>query len=71
MTKKQRIKYEKKQAALKAQLPRVIPVHEQSIDLTAPGTSASEHRDKADEVTESMRRARRKGIREANYLRSM
>lgn len=71
MTKKQRVKYEKKQSTLKAQLPKVIPVHEQSIDLTAPGASATEHRQKVEEVTGSMRRARRKGIREANYLKGM
>lgn len=71
MTKKQRVKYEKKQAVLKAQLPKTIPIHEQSIDLTSAGASAIEHREKVAEVTESMRKARRKDIRESNYLRGM
>ena len=71
MTKKQRARYEKKQAALQGNLPEAIPIHEQSINFTEEGASAFEHGAKAAELTKSMRKARRKAIKEDNYLRAM
>ncbi|KAL9109136.1 MAG: hypothetical protein Q9227_006227 [Pyrenula ochraceoflavens] len=71
MTKKQRLRYEKKQAALQANLPKQVPLHEQSINLTKDDATPEEHQAKAAELTKSMRRARRKGIRDDNYLRGM
>ncbi|KAL8716906.1 MAG: hypothetical protein Q9181_008382 [Wetmoreana brouardii] len=71
MSKKSRAKYERKQAKLMASMEKPVPVHEQSRDLTGKGEGAFEHAAKMKELTQSMREARRKGIREANFLRSM
>lgn len=71
MTKKQRIKYEKKQEKIRRSLPQQIPLHEQSVDLTPPGADAEESLRKRQELTKSQREARRKGIRERNFLGSM
>lgn len=71
MSKKTRAKYERKQAKMLANMEKPIPLHEQSKDLTEKGDSAEVHAEKMRELTQSMRQARRKGIREANFLRSM
>ena len=71
MSKKTRAKYERKQAKMLASMEKPIPLHEQSKDLTEKGDSAEVHAEKMRELTQSMRQARRKGIREANFLRSM
>ena len=71
MTKKQRGKYERKQERLRKSLPQQIPVHEQSKDLTGPDADAATSLEKRQEVTKSLRVARRKGIREDNFLRTM
>ncbi|GAD97221.1 conserved hypothetical protein [Paecilomyces variotii No. 5] len=83
LNKKQRKRHEKKMAALAASLPRKIPIHEQATDITpAPYnrtdgsekdiiTEAAESLEKRSEITKSARAARRKGIREANFLRGL
>src|SRR5271155_993410 len=71
MTKKQRQKYDRKQERLLKTLPKRIPVHEQSKDLTGPGDDAVVSLERRQEITNSSRVARRKGIRESNFLRSM
>lgn len=71
LTKKQRAKYDRKQGRLHKTLPRKIPVHEQSKNLTGPKDDAVVSLEKRQEVTKSSRVARRKGIRESNFLRSM
>lgn len=83
MTKKQRKRYEKKMAALAASQPPKVPLHEQSIDITpAPYNrtddgpkdivaEAAESLEKRAEITKSAREARRKGIRESNFLRGL
>jgi large subunit ribosomal protein L54 len=71
MTKKQRTRYEKKQERLLKDAPKSIPVHEQSKDLTEPGDSALTSLERRQEITKSARFARRKSIRESNFLKSM
>ncbi|OAP57129.1 hypothetical protein AYL99_07866 [Fonsecaea erecta] len=71
MTKKQRIRYEKKQERLLKDLPREIPLHEQSKDLTGPGDDAVTSLQRRQEITKSARSARRRSIRESNFLKSM
>lgn len=71
MSKKVRAKHERKQAKLMAGMEKPIPLHEQSRDLTGPGDDARTSVERRVELTKSMREARRKGIREANFLRSM
>jgi len=71
MTKKQRGKHMKKRQQLLASMPKIIPPHEQSTDLTPQGATATEHLDKRKEVVKSAREARRKGVRERNYLGGM
>lgn len=71
MTKRARAKYERKQAKLLAGMEKPIPLHEQSKDLTGPEDDAVVATHRRRELTRSMREARRKGIREANFLRSM
>lgn len=71
MTKKQRAKYFKQQEKLRKSMPKQIPLHEQSIDLTPPEASATESLHKRQDLTKSQRDARRKGIREANFLKTM
>ena len=83
MTKKQRLRHEKKIAARNASQPPKIPLHEQSIDIT-PATynrdtteaqgdleAAKASLSSREEITKSARTARRKGIREANFLRGL
>lgn len=83
MSKKQRKRYEKKMAALAASQPPKVPLHEQSIDITpAPYNTdetgpkdlvaeAAASLEKRTEITRSAREARRKGIRESNFLRGL
>ncbi|KIW64844.1 hypothetical protein PV04_07150 [Phialophora macrospora] len=71
MTKKQRLRYEKKQERLLKDIPKQIPVHEQSKDLTGPGDDAVTSLQRRQEITKSARAARRRGIRESNFLKSM
>ncbi|KAL2008783.1 hypothetical protein VTN00DRAFT_6977 [Thermoascus crustaceus] len=83
MNKKQRKRHEKKMAALAASQPRKIPLHEQAVDITPAPYNADEtgpkdivaeaaaSLEKRNEITKSAREARRKGIREANFLRGL
>lgn len=71
MTKKQRAKYDRKQSKLLQSLPERIPLHEQSKDLTGPGDGAIVSLERRQEITKSSREARRKNIRESNFLRGM
>lgn len=71
MTKKQRQKYERKQEKLLKTIPKRVPLHEQSKDLTGPQDDAVVSLERRQEVTKSSRGARRKEIRESNFLRSM
>ncbi|KKK15359.1 hypothetical protein P175DRAFT_097569 [Aspergillus ochraceoroseus IBT 24754] len=83
LNKKQRKRYEKKMAARAATLPPQIPVHHHATDITpaaynrgegAPRDSlldAAESLEKRGEITKSAREARRKAIREANFLRGL
>lgn len=50
-----------------------VPLHEQSIDLPAGSgeEQTREAQDARDNLTKSMRNARRKKIKEANFLRGM
>ncbi|KAI5292873.1 hypothetical protein KEM52_006000 [Ascosphaera acerosa] len=81
MTKKQRKRHMKKMAALAAEQPRVVPLHEQSVDIT-PATAplateaetlaaAQDSLQQRTEIRKSARAARRKAIREANFLKGM
>ncbi|PGH08052.1 hypothetical protein GX51_01493 [Blastomyces parvus] len=82
MNKKQRIRHERKMAALAASQPRKIPLHEQAIDITpadaVPQQQSPELLEAAassistrTQITKSAREARRKSIKEANFLRGM
>ncbi|KAL3477503.1 mitochondrial ribosomal protein L37-domain-containing protein [Aspergillus californicus] len=83
LNKKQRKRYEKKMAARAATLPPQIPVHHQGIDITpasynrdteVPGellAQAEESLEKRSEIKKSQREARRKAIREDNFLRGI
>jgi large subunit ribosomal protein L54 len=82
MNKKQRKRQEKKLASLAASRPRKVPLHEQSVDITPaefPTTTsatadlqaAAASLETRAEITKSARNARRKGIREANFLRGL
>jgi large subunit ribosomal protein L54 len=71
MTKGQRAKYDRKQERLRKTMPKAIPLHEHSADLTAPGDDAFVSAEKRAELTKSARVARRKSIREENFLKSM
>lgn len=71
MTKIQRAKHDRRMEKLRATLPKAIPLHEQSADLTGPDDDAMVSLRKRAEVTKSSREARRKKIREDNFLRSM
>lgn len=80
LNKKQRKRYEKKMEARAATAPVKIPIHQQAVDITpakynregeaqedmfAEATGSLERRS---EITKSAREARRKAIREANFL---
>lgn len=71
MTKKQKLKYQRQQEKLLKNVPKVVPIHEQSKDLTDAGDDAVTSLQKRQEVTKSSRQARRKGIRESNFLKAM
>jgi large subunit ribosomal protein L54 len=82
MSTKQRKRLEKKLASLAASQPRKVPLHEQSIDITPAGShtktnATADLRPAMDslkaraEITKSARVARRKSIREANFLRGL
>lgn len=70
-------------AALAASRPRKIPLHEQATDITPAEYNADQDgaRDiiveaaagleKRGDITKSAREARRKGIRESNFLRGL
>ncbi|KAL4765594.1 mitochondrial 54S ribosomal protein mL54 [Aspergillus foveolatus] len=80
LNKKQRKRYEKKMAARAATLPVQIPLHHQATDITPAHYNrngelsgdllqeAAESQEKRSEITKSAREARRKAIREANFL---
>lgn len=83
MNRKQKKRYEKKAAARAATLPPSIPVHHQATDVTAAEynqtegetgdhlAQAAEGLEKRTEITRSAREARRKGIRESNFLKGL
>lgn len=71
MTKKQRARYDKKQERLLQSIPKTVPLHEQSRDLTGPGDDAVTSLQRRQEITKSARSARRRAIREGNFLKSM
>ena len=52
-------------------VPKPIPLHEQSVDLTKPGDDAVTSLQRRQEVTKSARDARRKSIRESNFLKAL
>ncbi|KAJ5219912.1 Ribosomal protein L37 mitochondrial [Penicillium chermesinum] len=82
LNKKQRKRYEKKLAARTAVLPPKIPAHHHAEDIvpapynrqTIPEDAmldATEGQIKRSEVTKSAREARRKAIKESNFLRGL
>ena len=71
MTRKQRAKYDRKMERLKENIPTPIPLHEQSIDLTQPGDDAIVSLQRRQEVRKSAREARRKQIKENNFLKAL
>lgn len=81
LNKKQRKRFEKKLAARTVNLPPQIPAHHQSHDITPASynrdspvdtlTEATEGLGVRAEVTKSAREARRKAIKEANFLRGL
>lgn len=70
-------------AALAATQPRKIPLHEQAIDIIPADYNAAKEGppdiiaeaeigfQKTEQITKSAREARRKGIRESNFLRGL
>ncbi|KAJ5930607.1 Ribosomal protein L37 mitochondrial [Penicillium verhagenii] len=81
LNKKQRKRYEKKLAARVGVLPPKIPAHHHAHDITpaqynrdGPSegiTDATESAEQRIEVTKSARQARRKTIKESNFLRGL
>jgi large subunit ribosomal protein L54 len=82
LNKKQRKRYEKKLAARVGVLPPKIPAHHHAHDITPASynregvpeggfTDATESVDQRTEVTKSARQARRKAIKESNFLRGL
>lgn len=82
LNKKQRKRYEKKLAARTGPLAPKIPAHHHAHDITpapynrdAPTTDAmadaTESLDKRGEIIKSARDARRKAIKESNFLRGL
>lgn len=84
MNKKQRKRHEKKMAARLATLPVQIPVHHQATDITPAPYNSRKQEASADEtaavaadakkrveITKSARAARRKEIKESNFLRGL
>ncbi|KAL4948230.1 mitochondrial ribosomal protein L37-domain-containing protein [Aspergillus filifer] len=80
LNKKQRKRYDKKMAARAATMPVQIPIHHQATDITPAAYNrdgevsadllkqATDSLEKRGEITKSAREARRKAIREANFL---
>lgn len=82
LNKKQRKRYEKKLAARVGVLPPKIPAHHHAHDITPASynreglpeggiNDATESVDQRIEVTRSARQARRKAIKESNFLRGL
>ncbi|KAJ6032277.1 hypothetical protein N7540_003009, partial [Penicillium herquei] len=82
LNKKQRKRYEKKLAARTAVLPPKIPAHHNSHDITPASynrdglpadalADASNDLSQREEVIKSAREARRKAIKESNFLRGL
>ncbi|EER28717.1 hypothetical protein D8B26_001008 [Coccidioides posadasii str. Silveira] len=81
MNKKQRKRHEKKMAAAAASKPPVIPLHEQSIDIIAADAVAPDAAKNFEvastgiearrAITKSSREARRKSIKESNFLKGL
>ncbi|PGH09627.1 hypothetical protein AJ80_07656 [Polytolypa hystricis UAMH7299] len=81
LNKKQRKRAEKKMAARTAVATKKIPLHEQTIDITPAEATADVSADDVSiatasvearaEITKSAREARRKSIRESNFLRGL
>ncbi|KAJ5198261.1 uncharacterized protein N7498_007378 [Penicillium cinerascens] len=81
LNKKQRKRYEKKLAARTQALPPKIPAHHHAYDITPASynrdapvdgiAEATEGLGKRQEVTKSAREARRKAIKESNFLRGL
>jgi len=83
MHKKERKRHEKKMAQLAKLQPRKIPLHEQSIDITSAPYNSLEGETNGDiiqaveslgqrsKITKSARAARRKSIKESNFLRGL
>ncbi|EEH39269.1 hypothetical protein PAAG_01731 [Paracoccidioides lutzii Pb01] len=77
---KKKLRHEKRMADSTASEPRNIPLHEQAVDITpadavaqSPGSLelASSSAETRAQITKSARAARRKAIKEANYLQGM
>lgn len=71
LTRKQRIKATRKQSKLLKDITPSIPIHEQSKDLTVEGDDAVVSLERRSEIIKSSRVARRKDIRENNFLRGL
>lgn len=81
LNKKQRKRHEKKLAARTVNLPPKIPAHHHASDITPasynrdtpaePLTDATEGLERRTEATKSAREARRKAIKESNFLRGL
>ena len=70
-TRKQQKKREKADIAAQRFTVRNVPINEQTQDLTEPGDSALVSQERRAELTKSLRGARRKSIKERNFLKSM
>lgn len=83
LNKKQRRRFERRQAARVSHLPPQVPAHHQATDITAAQYNQGEQGggdslaqvteaiEKRTDITKSAREARRKGIREANFLKGL
>ena len=84
MNKKQRKRHEKKMAAYLASLPVTIPAHHHATDITPASYNRSgqevstedlaavaDQEQKRADITKSARVARRKAIKESNFLRGL
>ncbi|OJJ48208.1 hypothetical protein ASPZODRAFT_165122 [Penicilliopsis zonata CBS 506.65] len=76
LNKKQRKRYERKLEAMKSDLPPPIPVHHYATDIipdrtASPVAQAFQSLEKRAEITKGARAARRKSIREDNFLRGL
>ncbi|KAI1978899.1 hypothetical protein LOZ53_003344 [Ophidiomyces ophidiicola] len=81
LNRKQRKRHEKKAAVAAASKPRVIPLHEQAIDIVSVNavTADAENNfevastgiDTRKSITKSARAARRKSIKESNFLKGL